>query len=155
MTTPDRTDTVAPTAVAVVDAGVESVGEGTSVRARGYWEQVWLRFKRDRVAIAGGVFIIVLVLAAFIGAPIAAKILGHGPDDQYYTAIDPTTLLPIGPLSHIQDPLDPSKKVFFLLGSDSTLGRDEFLRMLYGAQVSIEVAFFATFFAVCIGTVLG
>jgi peptide/nickel transport system permease protein len=41
------------------------------------------------------------------------------------------------------------------LGSDSTLGRDEVLRLLYGAQVSIEVAFFATFFSSLIGVALG
>ena len=157
MATPDHTtDTVASVGAAVVDAGLDAaVVDGVPVRARGYWEQVWIRFKRDKVAIAGGIFIVVLILCAFVGAPIAKHILGHGPNDQYYTAIDPTTLLPIGPLSHIQDPLDPSKRVFFLLGSDSSLGRDEFLRLLYGAQVSIEVAFFATFFAVCIGTIMG
>ena len=31
------------------------LGEAAAVKARGYWEQVWLRFRRDRVAIAGGV----------------------------------------------------------------------------------------------------
>ena len=58
------------------------------VKARGYWEQVWRRFRRDKIAIAGGVMIIVLLLAAFIGAPIAAHFLGHGPNDQFYTAAD-------------------------------------------------------------------
>ena len=38
-----------------------------AVRARGYWEQVWIRFRRDKVAIAGGVFIVVLIFAAFAG----------------------------------------------------------------------------------------
>jgi peptide/nickel transport system permease protein len=45
--------------------------------------------------------------------------------------------------------------VLFLLGSDSTLGRDEFLRLLYGAQVSIEVGIGATFFSALIGLILG
>jgi len=154
VSTPEHSTDAVSSAALVLDAGLD-VGGDLPVRARGYWEQVWIRFRRDKVAIAGGVFIVFLVLSAFIGAPIAAKLLGHGPDDQYYTAINPTTLLPVGPLSHVQDPLNPAKTSFFILGSDSTLGRDEFLRLLYGAQVSIEVAFFATFFAVCIGTVLG
>jgi peptide/nickel transport system permease protein len=125
------------------------------VRARGYWEQVWIRFRRDKVAIAGGVFIIFLFLAAFFGAPLAAHILGHGPNDQYYTAIDPVKLIPVGPLAHVQDPLNPSKTSFFVLGGDSTLGRDEFLRLLYGAQVSFEVAVGATLFSSVIGLILG
>ena len=32
------------------------------------WEQVWIRFRRDKVAIAGGVFIVLLVVDAFAGA---------------------------------------------------------------------------------------
>src|ERR1041385_1465813 len=89
----------APVGPALVDAGysAETDGSGT-VRARGYWEQVWIRFRRDKVAIAGGVFIILLILGAFVGAPLAAHMLGHGPNDQYYTAIDPVKLTPPGPL---------------------------------------------------------
>jgi hypothetical protein len=33
------------------------LGELEEIEARGYWEQVWLRLRGDRVAIAGGVFI--------------------------------------------------------------------------------------------------
>jgi peptide/nickel transport system permease protein len=42
-----------------------------------------------------------------------------------------------------------------VLGADSTIGRDLFLRLLYGAQTSLEVAVFATFFSVAIGVLLG
>jgi peptide/nickel transport system permease protein len=152
-------EVTAPIGPALIDAGADVAAEelaagGGPVRARGYWEQVWRRFKRDRVAIAGGVFIIFLFLAAFVGGPIAAHLLGHGPNDQYYTALDELGN-PLGPLAHVADPLDPTKTSFFLLGSDSTLGRDEFLRLLYGAQVSFEVAIGATFFASVIGMVLG
>jgi peptide/nickel transport system permease protein len=144
-----------PVGPALIDAGAHADAEGLPVRARGYWEQVWIRFRRDRIAIAGGVFIVFLVVAAFAGGPLAAHLLGHGPNDQYYTAIDPVKLTPLGPLSRVADPLNPAKTSFFLLGSDSTLGRDEFLRLLYGAQVSIEVAIGATFFSTIIGLVLG
>ena len=67
------------TAVALESHG--ELGEIEAVKARGYWEQVWLRFRRDKVAIAGGVFVIVLIIVAFIGAPIAQRILGHGPNE--------------------------------------------------------------------------
>src|SRR4051812_36636862 len=146
---------VTPSAIALVDAGAEGTAEGMPVRARGYWEQVWRRLRRDKIAIAGGVFIILLVLGAFFGAPLAASLLGHGPNDQFFTAIDPVKLTPVGPWSHVEDPLHPGKTVFLILGADSTLGRDEFLRILYGAQVSIEVAMGATIFSTIIGVVLG
>jgi peptide/nickel transport system permease protein len=148
-------DAGVPIAAALIDAGAPVPGEGMPVRARGYWEQVWIRFRRDKIAIAGGVFIILLALAAFGGAPLAAHVLGHGPNDQYYTAIDPVKLAPVGPLSRVTDPLNPAKTSFFVLGSDSTLGRDEFLRLLYGAQVSFEVAVLSTLFASIIGLLLG
>ena len=41
------------------------------------------------------------------------------------------------------------------LGADSTLGRDEFLRLLYGARISFEVALLATFGSISIGVLLG
>jgi peptide/nickel transport system permease protein len=43
----------------------------------------------------------------------------------------------------------------FVLGSDSTLARDEFLRLLYGAQTSLEVAVGATILSMTIGVLLG
>ena len=141
-------------AEAMVEAGVD-IGQ-IEIKARGYWEQVWRRFRRDKVAIAGGIFIIFLVLAAFIGAPLASHLLGHGPNDIYsFTAVDPNTLLPVGPMTRVEDILHPGHTTLFILGADGTLGRDEFLRLLYGAQVSVEVAFGATFGAMTIGVLLG
>jgi peptide/nickel transport system permease protein len=122
------------------------------IKARGYWEQVWRRFKRDKVAIAGGITILFLIFAAFIGAPIAAHFLGHGPNDQFYTALTPLGA-PIGPFSRVSDGLGGT--TYLILGADSTLGRDEFLRLLYGARVSFEVAILATIGSITIGTLLG
>ena len=140
-------------------AGAIAIESGTElgeieIKARGYWEQVWRRFKRDKIAIAGGITIIFLLLAAFIGAPIAKAILGHGPNDLFYTALT-STGQPIGPFVHVDDPAHPGQKAFLLLGADSTLGRDEFLRLLYGAQVSFEVAIFSCLGSMTIGVLLG
>jgi peptide/nickel transport system permease protein len=140
-------------------AGAVAIESGTElgeleIKARGYWEQVWRRFKRDKAAVAGGITIIFLLLVAFVGAPIAKAILGHGPNDLFYTALTATGQ-PIGPFVHVDDPVHPGHKVLLLLGADSTLGRDEFLRILYGAQVSFEVALMSTLGAISIGIVLG
>jgi peptide/nickel transport system permease protein len=135
-----------------IESGAE-LGE-IEIKARGYWEQVWRRFKRDKIAIAGGITIILLLLSAFVGAPIAQAILGHGPNDLFYTAMT-SQGQPIGPLSHVDNPLNPGHKVFLLLGADSTLGRDEFLRILYGAQVSFEVALLSCLGSMTIGVLLG
>jgi ABC-type dipeptide/oligopeptide/nickel transport system permease subunit len=42
-----------------------------------------------------------------------------------------------------------------VLGADSSVGRDEFLRLLYGARVSFEVALIAMAISVTIGVALG
>src|ERR1051325_583832 len=81
-------------AAAVAAESGPELGEGLEpVRARGYWEQVWIRFKKDKIAIGGGVTIILILLAGFIGAPIAEHFLGHGPDDLFAFGTDPTSQL--------------------------------------------------------------
>jgi ABC-type dipeptide/oligopeptide/nickel transport system permease subunit len=49
----------------------------------------------------------------------------------------------------------PEGNAFLLLGGDGPLQRDEFLRLLAGGQVSLEVAFIATLIALVAGVVLG
>ena len=44
-----------------VDAGTVVAPED-AVKARGYWEQIWRRLKRDRFALAGGAFIVFMFL---------------------------------------------------------------------------------------------
>src|SRR5215203_4127600 len=136
------------------------LGEITAVRARGYWEQVWIRFKKDKVAIASGFVIILLILAAFPGAPLAEKWLEHGPNDIFPTpgvGVD-MNLVPVGPNTHATN-FNPEtgreEAVYFPLGTADTLGRDELLRLMYGARVSLEVAIGATLLSMFIGVLVG
>src|SRR4029079_15966688 len=78
--------------------------------------------------------------------------LGHGPDDQFYNALTPLGA-PVGPWSHVDHGLGGT--TVLPLGADSTLGRDEFLRLLYGARVSFEVTILATIGSISIGVLLG
>jgi len=135
-----------------------------AVRARGYWEQVWRRFRRDKVAIGSAIFIILLVFVAIAGGPIAERYLGHGPNDLNLPAgIHGIEALPVGPLSRVNcidfapapENCTPGEKHLFILGADGGLGHDEFLRLLYGARVSLEVAVLATLATMFIGIILG
>jgi peptide/nickel transport system permease protein len=141
-------------AEAVLESGTDVIAAEAEIKARGYWEQVWRRFKRDRVAVAGGIFLIFLILTAIFGGPLLAAILGHGPNDLFYSAVD-SRLLPVGPWSWVDDVTNPGHKTLFVLGASDTLGRDELLRLLYGARVSLEVAIGATIFAMTVGTLMG
>jgi peptide/nickel transport system permease protein len=137
--------------------GIES--EATAVEARGYWESVWRSFKQDKVAIGGGIMIVLLVLLCFVGGPIFARLLGHGAERPFDGGLS-SSALPLGPWSHFTNApyvgaIGHFGTVFFPLGSDGAEGRDEFLRLLYGGQVSLEVAVFATVVSLALGVALG
>jgi peptide/nickel transport system permease protein len=131
------------------------LGEIQEVKARGYWEQVWRRFRKDKVAIASGIFIVLLFFTAFAGAAIAERMLGHSPNDIFaHTGggVD-DSLIPVGPMTEVTS-LEGEETLFVLGGADS-LGRDLFLRPRYGARVSLEVAIGATLLSMTIGVLLG
>src|SRR5262245_33855427 len=145
----------------VADADVPVSGEQTAtttVRARGYWESVWLRLRKDKLAVAGAVFVVFLFFTAFAGAPIAAHFIGHGPNEPFFAngGVD-ANLQPAPAGSHVTVYTDTgaTETQPLILGGDSTLGRDEFLRVLYGAQVSLEVGIGATFLSMTLGLLFG
>jgi peptide/nickel transport system permease protein len=143
-------------AAVATEAGSELGEQLEQVRARGYWELVWLRFRRDKVAIASGIMIIILILVAFVGAPVAQHYIGHGPNDifVYDPVVEDLSLLPARPWTHF-DNIYTSEENVMVLGAANRLGQDEFLRLLYGARVSLEVAIFSTIGVMIIGVILG
>ena len=121
----------------------------------GPWRLAWRRLRRDRVALWSGVLLIFLLCALFIGAPLAATLLGHGPDVPNFDAVIQPTQNPVGLFARVPQTANPAKHTIYLLGGDGPLGRDEFLRVLYGGQVSLEIGFGAALIAVMIGGLLG
>ncbi len=92
----------------------------------------WNRFRRNTLAVGGGV----VVLALFVIAVLAPLISPYNPDD-----ID---------RKHILEPPD----VHHPLGTDD-LGRDVLSRMIWGARISLAVGFVAVGIATFIGMILG
>jgi peptide/nickel transport system permease protein len=134
----------------------QELGELETIRARGYWEQVWRRFRRDTIAIISLVFIVLLVATAFGGSRLAERWLGHGPNTIFVgtAAISPDLNPNADLLLKVQDPFT-AKETTLILGASDRLGRDELLRLLYGAQVSLEVAVLSTTFVMIIGVLMG
>src|SRR3954470_11734603 len=124
------------------DTGIDQMVRGEqAVAARSPLQLFWRRFRRDRVAMVALCFIVALVLAAIFAGPIT-KLLGAPPPNVQETKALDEFGLPTGPSSaHI-------------FGVD-TIGRDVFSRVLYGAQVSLKVAFVGTGLSVFLGTILG
>jgi peptide/nickel transport system permease protein len=134
----------------------QELGEIEAIRARGYWEQVWRRFRHDKVAIISIVFIVFLIFAAFIGSRIAENVLGHGPNTIFVgtEAIKPD-LNPNPALNlKVNDPFT-QEETTLVLGASDRLGRDELLRLMNGAKVSLEVAVLSTTFVMIIGVLMG
>jgi peptide/nickel transport system permease protein len=109
-----------------------------------------------------------LAVAASVGAPLAEAIQGHGPNDQFPYAVS-TTGKPIGPLTRVYDaPFAPADVYgveflppppgtgtkLFVLGADN-LCRDQLLRLLYGARVTLIVALGAMLVALALGILFG
>jgi ABC-type dipeptide/oligopeptide/nickel transport system permease subunit len=115
---------------------------------------VWRRFRRDPIALSALVGLALIVFACFVLEPILEHVLGHGPDEPFPHAADPVTRQPVSWFSWVTDNSGHGK-TFFLLGGDGPLGRDEFMRVLAGGRVSLEIAFIATAIALLIGVVLG
>ncbi len=98
-----------------------------------------------------------------------AHLLGHGPNTIFANGVDQHSLAPVGPWTHINaDYVGETQAVFasahpgqhlgtalLPLGADGSLGRDLFLRLLYGAQTSLEVAVLATLGSVALGVLMG
>ncbi|MBI4246361.1 MAG: ABC transporter permease [Candidatus Rokubacteria bacterium] len=92
----------------------------------------WRAFRRNRLAIAGGLVVLYLVAVALL-APVLAPADPHRPDVKKILA-------------------PPSRE--HLLGTDQ-LGRDVLSRMFYGARVSLAVGFVSVGIAAAIGILLG
>jgi peptide/nickel transport system permease protein len=116
------------------------------------------RFRRERLGVGALCGLAVIVVACFVAEPLLARLLGHGPDTFFPTSVD-LSLHAAGPWTHVPNqPLGASAHrgtTLFVLGADGPLGRDEFLRILAGGRLSLEIAFLATALSLLIGVPLG
>ena len=99
--------------------------------------ETWKRFKRDKVALFGGIVIVIVVTAALL----APWVTPYDPHEQFFDG-----------LTLEGAPLPPNKR--FPLGTD-LLGRDLYTRLVYGARTSLIIGIAANAAAVLVGTLLG
>jgi peptide/nickel transport system permease protein len=109
-----------------------------AIQGRSQWALTWRRLRHDKMAVAAMIVIIIIALCA-IFAPVFAHITGHGANQVYPNQGVSADGEPVGPGVH-----------GFWLGTDE-LGRDLFVRIMYGAQISLFVGIVTTL----IGTVCG
>jgi len=101
-------------------------------RQASLWGDAWRRLIRNRMAVLGGMIVLLLLLVALLADVIAP----HSPTKQDYTNI----MAPPGGQ--------------FILGTDA-LGRDQLSRLIYGARVAVAVGIFTQFLILAIGLPIG
>lgn len=111
----------------------EHLGEAQLVRpSMTYWQDAWRRFKQSRLAMAGLVVIALMILLAVLGPTISPYTYA---EQDIYNRNQP-----------------PSAEHWF--GTDN-LGRDLFVRVAQGAQISLVIGFFSTLINLGIGVIYG
>jgi peptide/nickel transport system permease protein len=100
--------------------------------ARSLWADAWFTFTRDKLAMAGLIMLVILIVATLIGPFFYAR--------------------PMGVIDFSQSLLGPSLEHPF--GTDD-LGRDLLGRLLWGGRVSIAVGITAVLIAISLGTAVG
>ncbi|MGG7145072.1 ABC transporter permease [Clostridium nigeriense] len=102
----------------------------------GFWADAWRRLKTNKVAIVSLIAIGIIFILAFLGPILMEKIMGY---TYYATDLNATNLR-------------PSSEHWF--GTDN-LGRDLFVRVMYGARYSLIIAISAAAINLVIGVLYG
>lgn len=111
------------------------------VKARSPRQIFWERFKDDKLAIVGAIMVLLMVATALL-APFFENLAGHDYTDQFGDEM----------LNEFGVPRGPNSEFWF--GADK-LGRDLFVRVFYGARVSLTIAVVATGIEIVLGVVMG
>ena len=115
---------------------------GKAIEGRSLGQIAWMRLRQDKVAMAGGIVVIFLILVAIFG-----PYLVQNPLTYHENLIDPTFSRPFGTLGGIS--------TAHPFGVEPITGRDLLARVVNGARVSLVIAFLSTALAVSIGVVMG
>jgi len=115
---------------------------GKAIEGRSLGQIAWMRLRRDKIAMAGGVVVVFLTLVAIFG-----PLLVQSPTVYHSNLIDPVYSRPYGPFGGIS--------LAHPFGVEPVTGRDMLARIVNGARVSLLIAFLATALAVGIGVVMG
>jgi peptide/nickel transport system permease protein len=121
-----------------------------AIRGRSLGQIAWRRLRRDKVAMAGGVFVIFITLVATLARPLVAW-YGQLPNTVNnfppHSLLDPATQMPIGSFGGVSGT--------HWLGVSPELGNDVLANLIYGARTSLIIGVLSTLLAVVLGVTTG
>jgi len=123
----------------------EAVLKGVSksaIEGRSLGQIALLRLRRDKVAMTGGIIVVLLILIAIFG-----PFFVQDPNVYHPNLINSTFSRPNGPFGGVS--------LAHPLGVEPLTGRDMLSRIVIGARYSLLIGFLATALAVIIGAVMG
>lgn len=136
----------------IADAAVADLSR--KEQSRSPWNDAWRRLRRNKAAIVG----LSVILLNIIVALFAPYIAPYAYDEQNYVALNsaPQWIIDLFPKMQAIGDGDGYVRVNgdYTLGTDS-LGRDLLSRILYGARISLMIAFIGPFFSLMVGTIFG
>jgi len=118
------------TSAKALPSGLQDAEKGSSL-----WADAYVRLKKNKLAMLGGIIVITILIACFVVAPILSM-MGYNGKEQDLA----NRFAGFGEKG--------------LLGTDQ-LGRDLLMRVLQGGQISLLVAIMATMLTVTIGVIYG
>jgi ABC-type dipeptide/oligopeptide/nickel transport system permease subunit len=121
-----------------------------AIEGRSLWQIAWRRLRRDKVAMAGGIFVIFLAIVAALAGPLTHW-YGQDPNTIHNTPpgdlLDQSTQMPLGSYGGITGT--------HWLGVTPTLGNDVLANLIYGARTSLTIGLLATALSVILGVATG
>lgn len=126
-------------------AGPRPQAVGRELVGRSPGQLAWTRLRRDRTAMISGTVLAVLFIVA-VAAPLIERLYGVGPQQQFQDALD-SYGMPLGYSGGITGA--------HWFGLEPGLGRDIFIRMVYGLCTSLFVAVVAAVVTTLIGVAAG
>jgi peptide/nickel transport system permease protein len=121
-------------------------GPEGGIRGRSLGQIAWARLRKDKIAMAGGVVVLILILVAIFAHPITAA-YGYGPTTGDINLTSPDTNMPIGSLGGASSE--------HWLGVTPTDGIDIFAQLIYGARTSLIIGSLATLLSLIFGVICG
>ncbi|MBQ7093070.1 MAG: ABC transporter permease [Clostridia bacterium] len=110
----------------------EKNSEFIAAKSKTYFQDAWTRFKKNKMALVGlGFLVVITILAIFVPA--------LSPYEYDMMDLASSNLMP-----SLQHPMGTDK-----------FGRDIFVRIMYGARISLSVGFASAFICLFIGIVYG